>query len=338
MKRILDANINRATEALRVIEEIARFVLENEEATTKLKHLRHEIITTFGGQYSQLITSRDTEGDIGTDIPNPSSRKNLLDIHKANFKRLQQALRVLSEFDRRLTDKYRYVSYILEKEMHEELTIKHRKYLLNHKKLYLVTDSSNFDSEDDFLNAVAASLKGGVQIVQLREKTASAKDFIAVGRKVRELCALYEAVFIVNDRVDIAIALGADGVHLGQDDIDIATAREILGSEAIIGLSTHCPEHAIKAIESGADYIGVGPVYTTPTKPGRQAVGLDYVRWAAENVDIPWFAIGGINTENVEQVVSSGAVRIAAVRAIINAENPEQAAVEFIQVLGCNIL
>ncbi|OGI02176.1 MAG: thiamine-phosphate diphosphorylase [Candidatus Melainabacteria bacterium GWF2_37_15] len=332
MHRIIDVNVNRATEALRVVEEVSRFVLEDEGITTELKNLRHEIITAFGSQYSQLIENRDTEGDVGTEIPNPSSRKSLIDIHKANFKRLQQALRVLSEFNPGLSDKIRYDSYILEKKMYKELTNKHKKYLLNDKKLYLVTDRSNFNNEDDFLNAVASALKGGVQIVQLREKTATAKEFIALGKKVRELCSLYDAIFIINDRVDIAMAVQADGVHLGQDDMDVAIARNILGSEAIIGLSTHCLEHALQAVQAGADYIGVGPVFTTPTKPGRQAVGLEYVRWAADNVNIPWFAIGGINPDNLNEVVQAGAFRVAAVRAIINAEQPEQAARRFLNI------
>jgi len=218
--------------------------------------------------------------------------------------------------------------------MHEKITNKFKKYVLNDKKLYLVTDRSSFRTDDEFLNAVASALKGGVQIVQLREKTATAKEFIALGKKMRELCAVYDAVFIINDRVDIAQAVKADGVHLGQDDMDIASARQILGSEAIIGLSTHCPEQATDAVKSGADYIGVGPVYTTPTKPGRQAVGLEYVKWAAENVDIPWFAIGGIDPDNLEQVTQAGASRIAAVRAIINAVSPEKSAKTFLNIIS----
>lgn len=337
MDRIIDANINRATEALRVIEEISRFVLDNEGMTTELKNLRHELITAINPYYESLIQSRNTQDDVGTEIKNPSSRKNLMDIHKANFKRLQQALRVLTEFDNTLGDTFRYRSYILEQKMHSELTSKYKKYRLDGKKLYLVTDRTQFENEDDFLNAVASALKGGVQIVQLREKTATAREFTALGRKVRELCALYDAIFIINDRVDIAMAVKADGVHLGQHDMDIASAREILGSEVIIGLSTHCPEHALNAIETGADYIGVGPVYTTPTKPGRQAVGLDYVKWAAENVSIPWFAIGGMDANNLAEVVAAGASRVAAVRAIINADSQEQAAGRFLEGLSLKV-
>ena len=160
-----------------------------------------------------------------------------------------------------------------------------------------------------------------------------ANKIIELGRKVKLLCAEYGATFIVNDRVDIAYVLEADGVHLGQDDMDVASAREILGHNAIVGVSTHAPEQAQKAVADGADYIGMGPVFTTPTKPGRQSVGLEYVKWVSENIQIPAFAIGGIDLDNVQDVVDCGAKKIAVVRAIINAENPEKAAREFLKVL-----
>ncbi|MCK7482576.1 MAG: thiamine phosphate synthase [Candidatus Moduliflexus flocculans] len=189
--------------------------------------------------------------------------------------------------------------------MFNEISQKMKSAKLKDKKLYLVTDRGKFSSVDDFLNKIASSLQGGVQIVQLREKTANAKEFTDIAKKVRQLCSMYDALFIVNDRVDIAKIVQADGVHLGQDDIDIHSAREILGNEAIIGISTHAPDQALKAVENGADYIGVGPVFETPTKPGRQAVGIDYVKWASQNIEIPWFAIGGINIDNADEVVKA---------------------------------
>jgi len=340
MKRIIDANLNRATEALRVIEEIARFYLDNESLCAQLKYLRHELAAVIDLNYTALLKSRDTEGDVGTSVINNTKKQDILDIFKANFKRLQQALRVLSEygqqenFDIAVFEKIRYESYTLEKNMFEELSKKLKLKRLEDKKLYLVTDRNKFSSVDEFLDAVAASLKGGVQIVQLREKTANAKEFIELARKVKELCALYDALFIINDRVDVAHIVGVDGVHLGQDDIDIDSARHILGKDAIVGISTHAPEQAEKAMASEADYIGVGPVFETPTKPGRKSVGLEYVEWASKNVNIPWFAIGGINTENVSEVINAGASRIAVVRAIINAENPELSANNFMEVLN----
>lgn len=343
MKRIIDVNLNRSTEALRVLEEIARFTLENAELSSKLKNLRHQLVKVFNFKYIELLNSRNTEEDTGREILNPSSRTDISDIHRANFKRLQQALRSLSEYsqaeniDISTIEHIRYESYTLEKEMFEQLSEKFNRIRLENKNLYLVTDRSGFDNHNTFLDAVAASLKGGVQIVQLREKNASAQEFIELGKKIRELCSLYNAIFIINDRIDIALAVEADGVHLGQDDVDIYSARKILGNNFIIGISTHAPEQALKAVESGADYIGVGPVFTTPTKPGRKSVGLEYVKWTSKNVDIPWFAIGGINQNNVEKVINSGASRIAAVRAIINSDMPDKASHEFLKHIKNNL-
>jgi len=340
VNRIIDANLNRATEALRVIEEISRFYLDNKDLSEKLKLIRHDLACVINDNYHDLLESRDTEGDVGVNISNPTNRNDIIDIFKANFKRLQQALRVLAEYasienlDLSVFERARYESYTLEKKMFEEISSKLSKYRLKGKKLYLVTDSSKFNSDDEFLDAVAAALKGGVQIVQLREKNTSAKRFIDLGKKVRALCSLYDALFIVNDRVDIAHIVGADGVHLGQDDVDIDSARHLLGKNTIIGISTHAPEQATKAVMSGADYIGVGPVFETPTKPGRKSVGLEYVKWASENVNIPWFAIGGIDLNNVEEVVKEGASAIAVVRAIMNAENPETAAKQFLEKIN----
>ena len=336
MKRIIDANLNRCCEALRVLEEISRFVLEDKIMSEDLKIMRHEVNIIQDKDYALLLASRNTEEDVGVDIKNPDKRRGIETVFKANIKRLQQALRVLAEYLPENFDKFevlRYKSYTLEKEMWNKLKEKYNKLMFEDKKLYLVTNSDKFASEDDFLNAVAAAIKGGVDILQLREKNKSASEILDLGKKVKLLCAEYGVTFIVNDRVDIAYVLEADGVHLGQDDMDVASARKILGPNTIIGISTHAPEQAIKAVEDGADYIGVGPVFTTPTKPGRPSVGLEYVKWISENINIPAFAIGGIDLSNAGEVVANGLKRIAVVRAIINAENPEKAAREFLKLL-----
>lgn len=336
MKRIIDANLNRGCEALRVLEEISRFLLDDRSISENLKIIRHDLSKIQEEDYTALILSRDTENDIGIDIANPDKRAGIETIFKANMKRLQQVLRVLAEYypeKFQIFENLRYKSYTLEKNMWDKLKQKYNKLMLEDKKLYLVTNSDKFNSEDLFLDAVASALKGGVDILQLREKNMSANKIIELGKKVKLLCAEYGATFIVNDRVDIAYVLEADGVHLGQDDMDIDSARKILGKNAIIGISTHAVEQAQKAFNEGADYIGMGPVFTTPTKPGRQSVGLEYVRWVSENIPIPAFAIGGIDLCNVKDVLSAGASKIAVVRAIINAEHPEKAAREFLQVL-----
>ena len=324
LKRIIDANINRSTEALRALEEITRFYLDNKELSSKLKNMRHFICDFFEFGYDNFIKSRDTVNDIGVDIQNPTKEKRKPDIEnifKSNIKRLEQALRVLSECSA-LPDKLRYETYTLEKQIYERLKMNIKKYLLDKRNLYLVTNSDKFDSDEEFLDRVALALKNGVDIVQLREKNRPAKEIIKLGLKIRELTSNFNALFIVNDRVDIAKIVKADGVHLGQDDISFASAREILGEEAIIGISTHKPDDAIRAMADGADYIGVGPVFKTPTKPGRIPVGLEYIKWASENVNIPFFAIGSIEPDNINEVINAGASRIAVVRAIMNSDNP----------------
>ncbi|MGD9580552.1 MAG: thiamine phosphate synthase, partial [Vampirovibrionia bacterium] len=244
-------------------------------------------------------------------------------------------LRVLEEYSKlesytksNIFESARYQLYTLEKNMHSKAINLFKSNRLNKCKLYLVTDRSQFTDLDSFYDAVASAISGGVDILQLREKHATAKEFTEIARTLQHICSINDTIFIINDRIDIAQAVKADGVHLGQEDIDIKTARSILGDEAIIGSSTHKPEDAIKAMNNGADYAGVGPVFTTPTKPGRQAVGLEYVKWATENFTIPFFAIGGIDTTNIQEVIDTGASRIAVVRAIINNPAPKTIAKE----------
>lgn len=335
MKRIIDANLNRAVEALRVLEEIGRFYLNDEEISDKLKQIRHSLCKKADSEYESLLKSRDTQNDVGVALENKTGRNGIESIFKANIKRLQQALRVLAEYSQ-INDVYeraRYTSYTLEKEIWERLMTKLNKLRLQDRKLYLVTNSDGFNSDDEFLDAVASSLKGGVDVLQLREKNSSAKRIIELGKKIRQLCSIYNTIFIINDRIDIAKIVDADGVHLGQDDADIEAAREILGESAIVGISTHAPEQALKAQVDGADYVGVGPVFTTPTKPGRSSVGLGYVSWAFENLEIPFFAIGGIDLTNLNEVISAGGKKVAVVRAIINSEFPQKSAEEFVKQL-----
>lgn len=331
--RIIDANLNRASEALRVLEEVNRFCLDDVELTGKFKQIRHSINNELSGHYDLLISARNSQNDVGYSIPNTSERAEICDIIKANFKRVQQALRVLEEYIKleapekaSIFESARYKTYNLEKQMDLNVHKLYRKKLLEDKKLYLVTDRSQFDTLDTFYDAVASAVKGGVDIVQLREKIATAKEFLEIAKIVKEICHHNDVLFIINDRVDIALAVQADGVHLGQQDIDLHSARHMLGEQAIIGNSTHKPEDAQSAMQNGADYVGVGPVFTTPTKPGRQAVGFEYVKWAAQNLTIPFFAIGGINSDNISEVVQAGATRVAVVRAIINTSSPESVA------------
>ena len=170
---------------------------------------------------------------------------------------------------------------------------------------------------------LAAAVRGGVDLVQLRDKTLDDDGLVAAAREFRDL----GVPFILNDRPDLVEACGADGVHVGQDDATPAAARAIVGPDRIVGRSTHAPEQADEAeADPDVDYLAVGPVHATPTKPGRPAAGLDYVEYAARTVTKPWFAIGGIDAANLADVIERGARRIVVVRAITEADDPEAAA------------
>ncbi len=192
-----------------------------------------------------------------------------------------------------------------------------RRDRLDKALLYLVCD----ERSDEFLEA---ALDGGVDIVQLRIKDAPDERVLEAAQRYRRLCTAAGALLIVNDRPDLALAADADGVHVGQDDVAVAAARAVVGADRLVGLSTHSPEQITGA--AGVDYIGVGPVHATPTKPGRPPVGLELVGYAAANCALPFFAIGGIDTTNVSAVRDAGATRVAIVRALTQAQDPESTA------------
>jgi thiamine-phosphate pyrophosphorylase len=180
-----------------------------------------------------------------------------------------------------------------------------------------------------------AAIRGGVDVIQLRDADLDDDGVRAAAVAFRAAADEGGALFVLNDRPDLAVEVGADGVHVGQDDLPPARARELVGPDAIVGLSTHGPDQGAAALADPAvDYLSIGPVYETPTKPGRPATGVEYVRWAAEHVDRPWFAIGGIDASNVAGVVAAGARRAVVVRAITHAPDPEAAAAELVRGLA----
>lgn len=319
INRILDANLDRAREGLRIIEEWCRFGLNNSQFANDCKEMRQTLALWHT---PDLRAERDTPHDVGTDLSHPQEEKrdNIEALLQANLCRVEEALRVIEEYSKlykkdfaKVCKQMRYKVYSLE----SDLLSYRRHQLLKNAYLYLVTSPS-----DNLIPIVEASLQGGLNLVQYRDKNTDDNIRIANAYKLCQLCHRYNALFIVNDRIDLALAVNADGVHLGQQDMPIAIARQLLGPQRIIGRSTTDPDEMDRAIAEGADYIGVGPVFETPTKPGKSAVGFDYVRHASQNSPIPWFAIGGIDANNINDVLSAGAERVAIVRAIIQADQP----------------
>jgi thiamine-phosphate pyrophosphorylase len=199
-----------------------------------------------------------------------------------------------------------------------------RRERLRTARLYLCCEARPGGEDPEPL--LAAALRGGVDIVQLREKSLPRREIELAAQTFRRLCDNNSALFIVNDDPDLARACDADGVHVGQDDLAAAEARTLLGPDAIIGLSTHSEEQIAASAEAPVDYISVGPIWETPTKQGRPAVGLELISHAASNAPHPFFAIGGVDSSNATQVVEAGARRLCVVRAVRDAADPAAAA------------
>lgn len=205
-----------------------------------------------------------------------------------------------------------------------------RRERLASARLYLVCDC--LPGEHDLAEFLAEAIAGGVDVVQLREKHLEGEMLLEAASVAADACDAYGALFVVNDRPDIAAAVRADGVHVGQQDMPVERVREIVGPDMLVGLSTHAPSEIDAALATAADgspyvdYIGVGPVHATPTKLGRSPVGTELVAYASAHAHVPFFAIGGIDAENIEAVLDAGASRVCVLRAICNAEEPQSAA------------
>lgn len=218
-----------------------------------------------------------------------------------------------------VTDNYPAVSQPADKQLSAL-----RQACLSRAQLYLVCGAS--PAAGPLAEVLRSAIAGGVRIFQLREKELPDADIVAAARDAKGICEQLGALFILNDRPDLALQVGANGVHVGQDDMPVAHVRELVGPNMLVGLSTHAPREIDAVDASLVDYIGVGPVHATPTKLGRAAVGLDLVRYAAKHATVPFFAIGGIDVGNIADVIDAGATRVCVLRAIAGAEDPRQAA------------
>jgi thiamine-phosphate pyrophosphorylase len=337
--RILDANANRAREGLRVVEDYCRFVLDDAFLSGELKRLRHELTTALAGlSVDHLLEARETQADVGTrnTTATEGERHSLRAVAMANLKRLQESLRVLEEvakidrIDRsQALEQLRYRSYTLERAIVLGATARER---LADARLYVLLTGSACAAALDWTIHEAAA--GGATVFQLREKTLIDRALLERARQVRRWTREVEALFIMNDRPDIARLAEADGVHIGQDELSVKEARRIVGADALIGVSTHTIEQVRQAILDGASYIGVGPTFMSGTKSFRQLAGLDFVRAVMAETSLPAFVIGGINVQTIGKAVVAGARRVAVSQAICAAEEPQLVARQLVDALG----
>jgi len=327
--RIIDANLNRASEGLRVIEEISRFIYQDALTVEKIKVLRHKVRETSKELTNLFLSERNSLNDCGFDISQKeisSSETDLKEIALRNFKRVQEAFRVIEENFRtknyhdlaKKYEKYRFLSYQLEKSF----------FISDSKKsnplpsdIYCITGEA-FSLGRSNINVVKEMIKAGTKIIQYREKK---KDMLAKYNEciiIRELTAKAGVLFIVNDDIDLAIITGADGVHIGQEDIPLKEVRRLVGNNTIIGISTHSVKQAQKAVLDGADYIGVGPIFKTYTKKDVvEPVGYEYLDYIIKNIKLPFVAIGGIKEHNIRELAKRGAKCFAMITEIVEAEN-----------------
>ncbi|MBA7621858.1 Thiamine-phosphate synthase [subsurface metagenome] len=322
--RILDANLNRASEGLRVIEDGVRFILNERDLTRQIREIRHSLMRKAGeipgAHWEKLIASREVGRDVGKDS-GEEGRENFRDLIRANFRRVQEAQRSLEEFGKLFSPalgqsfkELRFKTYSLEKKVRAKL----RKRI--DLSLYVIAETK-FIPEEDFEENIEKVVSNGATVIQLREKNLPPPSFLKIALRMRGLIRP-PILFIVNDRVDIAMASRADGVHLGQEDFPLPAARRVMGEEMIIGVSTHSLEEALRAEREGADYVAIGPLFPTSTKlDSHPPVGTGIIGEIKKELSIPVVAIGGITAESIEEVLKMGADGIAVVSAIFGQED-----------------
>ena len=326
--RILDANFNRAREALRVLEDYARFALNDAGLAQAIKKDRHDLsklIARLAGP--NAVLSRDTPGDVGTTIKTTDelSRAGLREVVTASAKRLTEALRVLEEVAKTISprtaaniERIRYKQYDLEQTF--VLAAGQFGRMPHIRLMVLLTESLCHFPWEKTLDAV---LRGGADCVQLREKNLSDAELLRRAYIFVRRCRTAGAISIINDRIDIALLAGADGVHFGQDDLPCRQARKLAGPNLIIGVSTEKLSQAHEAIRNGATYIAAGPMFNSTTKPKDRIAGPAYVRLlAGAHLPIPFVAIGGITLDNLPQLLSAGVQTVAVSSAIISSTDP----------------
>lgn len=333
--RILDAAANRVREGLRVIEDYGRFGLDDSLLARELKDLRHGLTAALLRLPPHaLIAARDTLGDVGTRIGTQAEyrRSSPMVVLQAAWKRVQEALRSLEEYGKildadfgSLIELLRYRSYTLEKAFLLCTTNRDR---LAGQQLYLLVTQSLCDHGPG--PAIRGALEAGVRIVQVREKSLRDRELVEYARRVRQLTREFGALLIMNDRPDLAVLVDADGVHVGQEELSVHDARRIVGQDRLVGVSTHSIEQARQAVLDGADYLGVGPTFPSGTKSFEEFPGLDLVHEVAREIPLPWFAIGGIHSGNIEKVIRAGCRRVAISGAVCGETAPREAAGELL--------
>ena len=333
MLRLIDANFDRLGEGLRVLEDVARFLLNDAALCRRLRNLRHKLVKDIVPLEQGLLAARRVVEDVGAPRRSPvvSDHEDLLALVAANARRVQESLRVLEEFARisnipvpvksAKLQQFRFEVYELEQELVSRLLRHDRLGRLS--GIYLILDTAALKGRSE-MEVAAQAIRGGARVIQLRDKKQPRAKLLDIARGLKGVCADKGVLFIVNDHLDIALAVGADGLHLGPEDLPLTEARRLLPMDMLIGCSATSVSQAVRAQSNGADYVAVGAIYPTLSKKYR-LVGLAMLERVKSKVSLPLVAIGGINHTNVKEVMKAGAASVAVISAVLGVDDVERA-------------
>lgn len=337
--RIIDASLNRAEEGLRVVEDFARLALDDPYLAQLVKSLRHDLAEAAKAiPAAERHAARDTRHDVGTEISTPDERQraDTWDVCSANLKRIEQSLRSLEEYGKLLEGDFahrvemlRYSIYTLEKAIDVGRESRER---LAGVRLCVLVDGR--ESAAAFEQLVAALSEAGVGMIQLRDKRLDDRELVGRARLLRQVTRHWPTLAVVNDRPDVAVLAEADGLQLGQEDLSVKDARSVVGTRMLIGVSTHNIEQARTAVLDGANFLGAGPTFPSRTKSFDALAGLDYLREVSAEILLPTFAIGGIDANNLSDVLTTGISRVAVGAAVAAAKDSGSAARQLLGMLN----
>ena len=343
---MIDANLNRSSEGLRVLEDVARFFLNNAELSQRLRTLRHGLARETKSLSVGLLSQRDSEYDVGHPIPpkerelnmKTTSPQGLLDLVTANAKRVEESLRVVEELAKlpelsamlnsASFEQTRFALYTLERDLISRISRRDKSERIS--GLYVILDRQFLAGRDE-LGMAGQVIEGGARVIQLRDKQSKKRELLLVAQKLRELCSQAGVLFIINDYLDLAMAVDADGLHIGQEDLPLPVVRKELPIDKIVGCSVTTTIQATKAQNEGADYIAVGSIFPTKTKREATVVGVDILKELKRIVSTPLVAIGGINQNNVGEVVSAGADAVAVISAVLGEKDVRRAVQKLVE-------
>jgi thiamine-phosphate pyrophosphorylase len=336
---MIDANLNRSSEGLRVLEDVARFVLDDAEFSRRLRSLRHGLAREAKVPGVRLLSQRDSEHDIGSPYskdkgPNKetTSLQDLADLVTANARRVEESLRVMEELGKlpelnsmvnsATFERTRFAVYVLERELISRISRRDKTERIS--GIYVVLDRQFLAGRDE-LDIAGQIVQGGAKVIQFRDKQSEKREMLLMAQKLKALCNRAGVLFIVNDNLDLAIAVDADGLHIGQEDLPLPVVRGQLPIDKIVGCSVATLAQATEAQKQGADYIAVGSVFPTTTKKGATVVGVGVLKEVKRAVSAPVVAIGGINQNNVGEALAAGADAIAVISAVLGEKDAKGA-------------